>query len=676
MQQNRHITKLKLQYKEVIINMGFNKGKGKFPKSDFRKQEDLTGSKGTAKPEEEKGVADLISKIAVDQLPASSYNIKADPYTEINQPTTTYHLLAPFNKRIGNQYGGKDNINGGNVSQYADSYSSGFLNSFDICNLSASVNYRYLPIKAGVTRGAGIVNKYLQSVSTALSQLDSTTYSLLAFNDYYIETDLPMGTNASGTIIEGDIKRYIDRTPVLYGTSIVYQLVLQSVNDVISKINKFRAYQGACNKMAWQRELDNLLTLQGQFNKSAFLNLAGSLCHAFQGEYFDHDWATQYNTLNVATSRESNSMDSPLIELELVHSLPSNFKLKIYDSSHVDENNNHNYDLDVTVFDINTTFAAVAIDPSTGAITPTTFTIGSMVDMVAHVLSLYAVQLWARQVLNGTTPIQYDSYYNLIVSAINALNIYLTGFKAAFTDYRTCLNTVARTGLVTWKTGYQPGITNITNLVPENYVTISQIMKTALSGMDTIQYDAYTKRLRGFSLWSKTMGIPGYDAKQSGCVLSLSTKNTASGVDTTYLPVMLELRAKTTNNNTYYVRLQNRSGYEAFVNYEVINQPRNTALARLYPLASQINQHATRIPYVTNEASLSNMNASMLFKTLMELFGLVKFHSAYHVDTDIFAVYDYEIDDLTNAVINYISMHSVFMGGKGFSDDILGFLGQ
>lgn len=126
--------------------MAYNKKFTKYPKERREDYMDNTMYEDHSKgPNNEGNLDTRIGIKARSSLPKSTYAIKADPYEASIPAANPYDLIAPFNRTVGGSYAGKDNLDGGNVQQYANSYNSKTLNAFDFARMALAVNYRFIP---------------------------------------------------------------------------------------------------------------------------------------------------------------------------------------------------------------------------------------------------------------------------------------------------------------------------------------------------------------------------------------------------------------------------------------------------------------------------------------------------------------------------------------------------
>lgn len=216
--------------------------------------DDTTQYRAKGTPKSEGSVKDLISIKALKNLPHSSYSVTADPYTASLPTSRPYNIINGFNATVGGQYMGVDNIDGGNVQQYANSLKSAFLKYPDAIRTQLNLNYRYLPIKDPATpkigdRGAGLVDEMIQSIAEALSVLKSTTYTQMAINGYSVVTDMSCGsiTKTAPKTTDGKARIYKgsdNPSAVYYLIATYYQIVWQELINTINWHNSFRMKQG------------------------------------------------------------------------------------------------------------------------------------------------------------------------------------------------------------------------------------------------------------------------------------------------------------------------------------------------------------------------------------------------------------------------------------------------
>lgn len=359
------------------MKKGFKMYKKRFSKSSFKKEakysdivDDLkNGSAGNAPQTKDDTVSDGINKVAMKDLPMSSYAFPVDPYREANQASEKYNFISPYNRKFSPTYKGNRNIDGGYVSQYVTSVSSKLLSVFDSVSAEIGVNYRYLHISRAVVanytytqdpdtgeitytvdttsdvpmsketgpynypvgstpyRGSQLLRKMYDAVVEAVSQLDATTFTYLQLNTSYsvISTlDIPDVQKRTVYIPYTSAKCfkayvYTDVAAVILLMSIEYQTLLQSGLLAIKQVNKIKNYEKLMLKMNYNRQTGPLNQYFGQLNKVAFAQLLTSIKLNVMGEYTDADWAKNTNLLTQLVSRKADDMIDPVLEVQATY---------------------------------------------------------------------------------------------------------------------------------------------------------------------------------------------------------------------------------------------------------------------------------------------------------------------------------------------------------------------
>lgn len=635
-------------------------------------------------PEVEGPVNDLIGVKARSSLPKSTYSIKADPYESSLPSANPYDLIAPFNRTVGGSYAGLDNLSGGNIQQYANSYDSGTLNAFDFVRLALAINYRYIPRDLAAASfptydeatkkwtlpptlyvGSGLVNMQRQSIAEATSILQATTFTQMAINDYAVESTIPMGdaeysivkeTNAdTGAVTEHMMNT--DLADVIYSASSFYQIFWQEVISVINSFNSFRLKQGTMIRSSWNRETPTLNGLFGLFNKKAFLSLLDSICLSVQGEYIDTEWVQQFNLLTSMPSRRTNSIHDPVLEISCRHQHPTKFKLQIVDDSKGNLVN--------TVFDIDDLLTSIV-----GSTEKVSFF--DACQELKEKFSAEYVMHWARNT-DSRSALKQNAYYNRVTDLLDVVQTCCTLMKIKFNDVREVFDVISRTGLNTWVKNYRPTITQSTDAALFDNNIVNAIYKTVFSGPVSIELDAATKRWRTYTLWDLYDGVPEYDAKSGGCFITFSGKqlsklDSAENQDYTrqWLPVAFYIDSATTTIQGIApaLRAVNRNGLEIIGTYREFEIGEINALARLAPLKSQ-SSFKMRVPtfqYEGQDEDLTPSVQSWIAMTFTNLFGYCYISTNFYIDPDILFIYEVEIADITNESIRYARLTSPFRG--------------
>lgn len=632
----------------------------------------------------EGNVDNLIATKSLSKLPKSSYSVQADPYDAALPVSAPYPMLAKFNKAVGGSYAGDDNIDGGNVQQYANSTRSKFLAFFDFMKMKISLNYRYMPSRLaqlpttegpdGPYVGSGLVDQARQSIAEATSVLQATTFTQMAIYNYAVETDIPMGT-ARRTAkkykgkdgVEHTVYLYTDLSDVIYATTRYYQTFLQDVINTLNWHNSFRLKMGTCIRSSWNRETPSLNSLFSLFKKKSWTALVDSVMLALPGEYVDVEWAKQANALALMPSRRSNSITDPVLELQtrLIH--PGVFKMWILDSTGEITGNGPFYD---DAIDMVKTIL-------TGG-TPATqqISVWDALDDINNHLSAEYAMAWARSSDENKLTVETDNaYFNYVKYRLDVLSLCMTTFKTKFNDVREVLDVVSRTGLVTWSKGFRPSITRDTDAALFDNKIVDDVYQMVFSGANNVHIDTHTKRWRTYTLWNMYSGIPEYDSKSGGAFLTFSGKNidTADDVDYVfkYVPQMFmaDETILTSSDTGVVVNTVARDGATAYIKAKVVNGATNVSLARLFPLDSMSN-YTIKIPVLYGE--LDNEHRSTMIKTLTQVFGMgqINGEDTVYIEPDLLAIYDIEINDITNDCIAYARSNAPFKGATQYEGNL------
>lgn len=661
--------------------------KSKTNYKNYKKSRDYmenTEYNDSSKPATEGDVAIGLNIKSMRSLPYSSYSVQADPYDASLPASRPYNIYARFNKKVGGGYKGLRNIDGGNVQQYANSVNSKFLNCFDFMRLKTSVNYRYRPTRLSEIPtpdesgrvdsdyvGAGLVDQCRQAIAEATSVLQATTFTQMGIYNYVIETDMPLGDTVMKEVtetVEGETVThnvYYQLPDVIYGTTTFYQLVLQELLNFISTHNSYRLKMGTMIRSSWNRETPTLNSLFGLFKKKSFLSIIDSLCLTLPGEYVDKEWAVQMNTLNLMPSRRSNAITDPVLELQTRHVHPTIFKMYLI---------NDDDEIIDTIFDLEKDFSK-PIDVNTN------LSFFDAIDQAQDYLSAEFTMNWARN--NKYLVADSDNaYFNYVKRRIDIINLCMTTFKTRFNDIREVLDVVSRTGLVTWTKGFRPSITKDTDADLFDNQLINDIYAMTFGGAHEVVMDNITKRWRTFSLWNLYSGIPEYDTNSGGAFITFSAKDIVfdSDTDKTYrfLPIMFYYDSTTIGNTKVgtVIFATNRLGKQAYLKSKVItlSSDSNYIYNRLVPLNSQSNLKM-RVPVIyayDAENPLDYIDKSMLYKTMTQVFGSACIDNDYSLDPDVLAIYQLEMEDMTNESIAYARSTSPFRGSVS-TEDVLGF---
>lgn len=644
-----------------------------FNNKDYQKKpmrrnfDDSLGYGYKGKPAGEGDVKAELSVKALRDLPHSSYAIKADPYTAALPTSEPYPIINKFNRVINANYSGDDNIDGGNVQQYANSVNSLFLKYFDVIRTKINVNYRYLPISDNdTTRGKALIDEMRKSIAEAVSVLKSTTFTQMAITRFAVKTTLPMGSATPENISKTStpIMAYTNLTDVIYAMSIYYQLVLQDGLSALNWHNAFRLKQGTMIRNAWNREVPNLNSLFGLFNKKSFLSLIETIGLSFEGEYVDRQFMEQMNTLALTPSRRSDSITDPILELQIGWNHPSSFSIYILDDEGKAVSEKPFFS-DVQLM------REVMFEGKSQLIS-----YWDACDKFRDYMSIEATTLWARsEYQTGFVSETDNARYNNVKALVDVINSCFVIFKPLWSDFREALDVMTRTGTVNWSKGLRPSVVKDTSADIFHNLIVEDIFNMIFSGASKITFDTATKRWRYFSKWNMYNGIPLYDIKSGGAFLAFSFKASFESTDNEqidYIPVLFSYVADDASKPL--AAAVSRDGVEVGISYGDVTISQNQVLSRLAPLTSQASLQM-RVPGITGNEDVTTGHRSSLYKTLTQVFGAARVRSAasgtwdYALDPDIIAIYQIEISDITNMAITYARANAPFRGTTSTAED-------
>lgn len=616
---------------------------------------------------------------AMKGLVKSSYSFAADPNTAALPPSERYPILNSLNRSVGGTFKGIANLDGGTAGQYVTSPTSGFLKTFDFMRTRLQANYRYLPMNKDVAQNVGteddpyyvgqeLVDEMRKAIAEAVSLVDATTYTALAWNNYVLEAPkMVMGSAVQTDLTIGNgedaqtVKVYSAKQDVTYGALLFYQWFIQSINRIFVQRNAHTLSFGTMLRSAWNRETSTLNTFFGLLQKSSFLSKFTGIGSDIPGEYVDRDWTYQLNMISTATSRRTDSLNDPVLEINTTLVSPGPIKLHIVSDSGTYIS---------TVFD--------STDFDHNQVGTETYTLEGLFSLLCDLFSITETMAWARNIGNGSTNAR--ARFNTIDWALDAVQTLMTPFKLAFGDLRTVLDTMVRTGTVVWAKGYIPRITKANDAASLRNVTVEDIFRISASGPVDVTFNPETYRWQTFSLWNMYTGMSQYDVKNGGAFLTMSLRNinlpddvSAKGSNCGFLPIAL--------SKVGTIEAVARDGVKVAIDHTEVVMSSDAVLARLVPLPTQTNLKV-KVPRLKNQSiigTLTTTHKSFLYRTLTQIFGLgaVQLGSTGYdisLDTDILAIYQIEMEDITNEAISYARRHSPFRGTED-GGDLLGFFG-
>lgn len=635
--------------------------------SDFPERKDATRPKF-------EGVTDTILSYKMNRdLPksGSSVTVKLDPYTEVLPGSDPYAIVNGDNRKVGGKYGGKDNLDAGYTQQFQMSEKSTLLHAFDSFMTRAKINYRYLPIKAtDIKRGKGYQKQMINSVNEILSLFNSTTFTNMAINQYYVKTDMPING-----VSDPDKWYAATSAEGMFIILINYQIMLQQMAGVFNAYNKFRSNVKMMYAMSWNREVAKLNSYFGlTVDKASFKNQFKALSKTLIGEYFDKEWMEQSNMIGALVGRKSNSMLDPLMEFIATHAMPK-WTLALRAGS--EYTTVYSTDMLDTIVKNSEYFKATNFQ-----------TFEKVVDEFAIKLSVNDTLYWARKNSGALGENDIDRF-NWLAAALTVFIDCANEFKRDMGDVRAVLNVLGRSNVNKWTLSVQLNLLERYYAEPLYNLTIQDLYRTMLSGSQAMTFNATTMRWSTTTQWNKYSGIPEYDAKAGGAFLSFCTKDleyssSDSPFATDYLPVLITTVEKEPDavlTRPYSIYAVNRLGTSIALNYTDFDPTVNPSTARLSILPTIQGDISIRVPYAPSYKQLAVIDQSYLLSACLAIFGwfantddpAITAATDLAVEPDIICMLGYEIEDLTEQMTTYARVNGPFVVNVDDASD-MGFL--
>lgn len=611
--------------------------------------------KDAKRPYSDKKVDSLISVKALRGLPRSGSSItpKVDPYTQVLPSSDPYALLNAMNRAVGGNYGGLDNLDGGNTRQYMTSEKSGFLHAYDSFYMQLPTNYRYLPIADDdTTRGKGLPTEMIKAIDEILSLASATTFTALGAYNYTVETDIPTGdfTYPDGGFPGGSAEG-------IYAWAVHYQIILQSIASCFAVFNKHRNNMGEMMRMSWNRETPRLNSYFGLLKKKSFLSMWDALGYTVEGEYFDYDWMKQFNMIASMASRRANDVIDPVLEIGCFHVVPS-LKLSIKNGS------------DTTVIYDSSEMDTIMRDACANLPLNNNITnFEGAISLLNQVLSINDTLFWARGGLNNPTaqePLTEQERFRTVTGIMEGLVACMNYFKPRMSDLRTLLDVLGRVSVNRWSKNVGLKVVSDTDLPLFRNLTVEHIYQMVGGGSTTMEYNDTTYRWSSYTPWNIYTGIPEYDSKSGGAFLSLSTKTLSYGSESSaiyYLPVIFDQPSS--------IVAVNRLGDNAVIEVQEIQVNKDSETRRLAPLPEM--DFKIRVPVIPYTGIVSGkpddhvLNASFLRLACNKIFNISAYEDtngtsfeSVDVNDDILCYVSYEIEDLSNEMIAYCRANGPF----------------
>lgn len=605
----------------------------------------------------------------------------ADPNTEAAKGSYPYAILNNTNRVIEAKYPGYKNLTGNSVVRLQNSVKSQFLNFFDSIVMKKRLNYLYLAYGSS-DKNLPTNVEMVKAFEQALSYGYSTMLTQLPFYTDAVNTDLPRGS--SGHPLYGGHNDTYDRM----GALLHYQIVMQNIVSPLAKYVELLSLEEELMDMSYRREAPLVQQVFGQLKKKAFIAQLNAVGTVVLGEYFDTNWWKQMNALRHIPSRKANDMNHPIITMVTTTRIP---RCKLFPTS--DDTLTPYYDSNTALS--YTVPANTLVDPETfTTLSSTSFSLEQLVLNLNKLLDAHYLLTWARKKNTGTLPSgaigSASAYYQAVVQYTNAISTVAGIFGSNMTEIRTFLDKMSDTGMVYWKKGIKFDIGKIYPKSLTYNQIIADVLKATLAGADKVYFDSTTQRWICNTEWDMYSGINKFDNYSGGSFLTFSlrdisltdTDGNAIGEQSSsrLLPVLFSADEVTQDEATVQtghtrqgVRSLNRLGTFLYLDsFSITNANLNTdiILSRLNPLsdarlsikAPNFNSSIFDVT-VLSGADRAHLLAA-LHKSLLQIakYDRVAYSTVVSssCDPDLIAVIDLQVEDVSNAMIQFCRNYSPF----------------
>jgi len=548
--------------------------------------------------------------------------VKVNPSDEAGELADPYMIIGPTNKVIDANYYGEDNTSGSICPQMALGSGTNFANVADVLSEEVLINYNYTHHVATDNASPNANKSYYYPWADIDTSIQAEAFYDLPFFQW----------NVSGTTFYDDgILDIID----------FYQICLQAVYQIPLRYKVLRSLEKELKDMCYQRGDSILNDIYARLKKKTLMGTIDGISEAVSTHYLDKKWFEEVSLLLAQPCKKAQGMLDPLIELKVKYPFNNNLTVK-------DSNNN-------TLFSTSdTTYSDLFIK----------------INDVLDKLSIQTVLTMARTNANYST---IQTWMNDIVSDVADIKNDLAVFTTHFADLVVAFKRMSKAGYTNWEVGQFLLLDNISeNFKPVFNKMVFDIVRNTFTGARDIVYDAKLNQWKSLTIWDKYLGIPTYDEKQGGSILTFSTKSVvnSSGLQLAY-PAWFKfssaafLTRKGENYPVTLVDLQVNTGAIARV------------LGRLSPV-STTNAEYFHCPSIDISAlSASPIQQSWIIEAAQHVFGYLRATVSagnynYCISDDILTSVDFVINDLTNAIDTQGRINAPFRVLKAVTKPVLG----
>jgi len=579
---------------------------------------DLKASYGIAKQEYSPGFL----KRSFKDLVFGQVTVKVNPTDEAGEMADPYAIIGPTNKVIDANYFGEDNTSGSVCPQLALGNASNFLNLGDFISEEVIVNYNYCKHTASDNASALANKSYYYPWADIDSSIQAEAFYDLPFFKWVVT-----GTN---TYYDDKLLDVVD----------FYQTVLQATYQIPLRYKVLRSLEKELKDMCYQKGASILNDIYARLKKKTLIGTIDGISDAISTHYLDTKWFEETSLLLAQPCKKAVGMLDPLLEIKV----------------------KYDYNNTLSVSD-----ASGSLFSTGDAVYSDLFT---KINRVLDNLSIQKVLVMARTNANYNT---IQTWMNQIVSDVADIKNDLAEFTEDFQDLCVAFKRMEKAGYTNWKVGQFLLLDNIVeSFKPVFNKMVHDIIRTTFTGARDITYDAKINQWKSYSIWDKYLGLPTYDEKSGGAVLTFSTKQVVntSGVSLVY-PAWFKFSScniVTRKGQVYPITLadiQVNSGAVARI------------LGRLSPLTTT-NSEYFHCPAIDVSALSSNpTEQAWIIEAIQHVFGYCRVLVAantynYCISDDILTSVDFVVNDLTNAMDTMGRINAPFRVLKAVTKPVLG----
>lgn len=633
---------------------------------DSNLEEKKPKDSGVPAPKEQ-NVDMAFQRRAFKDIAFGSYSLPVNPQGEVSYEADPYAVVNRTNVIVDAKYLGSDNTAGKVVPQLAIGSGSTFNNATDIVDLTLKINYNYCSYEnesessVDTTADPSVNKMFAEPWNDILETVSGEAFTDLAFFKWNVRT-APLGEEETATPPSGD---------GLLDLILSYQAVVQQVLMVPQAYRTMRSLEKHLKDMCYLHGSSKLNDMYGRIKKAAVVNAVKTIAESMMYHYVDTRWWKQVNMLISVPCRKSNSMIDPLICL--------NPEYKINPNLYVDNGNNK------PLFNTGGTMTSIM----------------NKCQQLIMRMNPYVLVRMARN--DSTDNAAIASWFNGFVDECGELSTLLDQFNADFKEMLVVFKRMAKIGVTEWQYGQYISVDKIdSEYQPKFNKLVYDIIRSIATGTEQIKYNLNLNQWETATLWDLFLGIPTYDYKSGGSILTFSSHEAYKPVGT---PSTISYGALySVNTSPYFMRCLTRSNYEYQITVHDLELDTSTELRRLMPLDSytsvdfkapviDMSGHVYNVPngatvnyYNAADSSAAQGVMSWALFAMAKIFGYVRqiksrsgsegqYVYTYNdnIETDALCFIDVVIDDQRNALQTFCRKHAPFRTVKAGLDEFIGF---